>query len=297
MNNETSVILIDRQTFQVQGVNEQARKMIDAALETSALIGRVHNATSQEQAVQAVANLKGMLKQIEDSRIAVKDGPWRLCQAIDAKAHELKAELLAEVERLAGRDKGLISVFQAEQRQQREAAERARLNELQRLENERLERESEANRVAQEAENKRQKELRAIQEAEAKAKTAKARAEFERQRAILEREREIADKEATLKREAQERLDAAERARLEKTVPMVPVLADGQKVKAQWDYEVTNIFDFLRAHPGCCKVETRRTETMDLINRLGMRTIPGLRVFEVHESQIAAAKPQKAINV
>lgn len=70
------------------------------------------------------------------------------------------------------------------------------------------------------------------------------------------------------------------------TLPPEPVRprAEGQVVREEWDFEVVNPFDLVRAHPGCVKIEVRRSEVDALIQaklRSGENPpkIAGLRVF------------------
>lgn len=278
-----SVIVLDRSNFQL-AVAPSWSAVILAALETSALIGTVKDQSTQEGAVIALREIKTVLRSIEDSRAEVKGPVWELGKQIDAKAKQVSSDLVGEATRLTE----LISAFQREQREQREAIERERLVEVQRIESERLEKISIANQVLQAQEEARQKELRAI-ELSALVASAAEQAGLQRQRELIERERQLHESEAAirLRTEANDRIAAQAYLDAMKAAPVV--VADGMSVKPSFDFEVTNIHDFYRSHPGNVKMEVRLAETLDLINRLGMRTVPGLRVFEVHKVKVRAA--------
>lgn len=285
------MMALDRANFQLAVPQEGARRIF-WALEKSSLIGIVKDQTSQELAAVALSEVKAVLRDIENRRTELKSPVWELGKQIDAKAKQISADLAGEAKRVYD----LIDAFQSDQREQREAVERERQAELQRIENERLEKISEANRILQQQANARAEELRAIEQAALKANAAE-QAGLQRQRDLLAREKAVQESEAatSLAAEAKARADA--QAYLDSMRAPVPVVAEGMKVKPSYDFEVVNMHDFYRAHPGNVKMEVRRTETLDLINRLGMRTIPGLRVFEKFAINVRPASAQKAIEV
>ena len=284
-------MVLDRTNFELSVPSDGARRIL-WTLQLSALIGVVKDQTSQEMAVSALREVKGVLREIEDRRTELKSPVWELGKQIDAKAKQISSDLSGESARLTQ----LIDAFQREQREQREAVERERQAELQRIESERLEKISEANRILQQQADERAAELRAIEQASLKASEIE-RADLERKRQIIERERRVQEFEAATNLEAEAKARAASQAYLDSMRAPVPVVAEGMKVKPSYDFEVVNMHDFYRAHPGNVKMEVRRTETLDLINRLGMRTVPGLRVFEKFKIDVRPASAQKVIEV
>lgn len=288
----SSVIVLDRSSFELE-VAPSWSAVILSALENSALIGIVKDQTTQEGAVVALREIKTVLKSIEDSRSEVKSPVWNLCKKIDEKAKQVSFDLQGEGKRLTE----LIDSYQRDQREQREAVERERLAEVQRIETARLEAISAANRILQEQENARQKELRAIEIAALKA-TAAEQAGLQRQRELIERERQLHESEAAIKLQTEAKERAAAQAYLDSTKAAAVVVAEGMSVKPSFDFEVVNMHDFYRAHPGNIKMEVRRAETLDMINRLGMLKVPGLRVFEVHKLKVRSlSKQMEAIEV
>ena len=105
------------------------------ALESSALIGKVRNATENELAVQAQAKLKSVLQMVEASRKTVKAPVIELGRAIDRVASEFINDVKAEDLRI-GR---LIGDFQQLEIAKLKSAEAARLESLTDLEKRREE--------------------------------------------------------------------------------------------------------------------------------------------------------------
>lgn len=261
-----------------------------SALMNSALIGSVRNATTQDAAVEAQKQLKRLMKQVEDSRVEVKGPVWNLCKAIDATAAKFVTELKAEETRIAG----LVEEYQREQLESARRAEMERQHELQRIENERLAAIAEANRIAQEA---------AIAEAMAKAESdrkireaansearAKAEAEAKAQAEAAAAQRAKAEAEALA-------IDAAAKKQVEALpVVVLPMKAEGQVVRDEFDFEVVDIWLLAKMSPGLVKIEASRSEIKEAIKR-GIRSIPGLRIFPVVKSTVRLKQERALIEV
>ena len=106
-----------------------------AALESSALIGRVTNAVEQQNAVDAQTKLQGILTLAEKSRKACKAPVLDYGKRIDAAAEKFCDELKTEMSRISG----LVGSFQQLELARARAAEQARNAELSRLEREKAE--------------------------------------------------------------------------------------------------------------------------------------------------------------
>lgn len=326
MNNE-ALTVTNAQPITSVWFNEPAigerKEMI---LAESALIGSVRNATTQDVAVATQVRLKTMLKEIEDARIEIKEPFLDRCRKIDATAKALALEVAAEEKRIGN----LVSAYQEEQREIARREEVMRQHELQRIENERLERISEANRKAQQAaiaeakakeeaeraareaaaaEARRKEEAdRAIREAanaearaqaEAAAKIAEAAAVAARVKAEGERiAAEARAAEARAQAEAEARAAEAEAQRRVDAVPVpvVPMKSDGQVVKERWTFEVVDIWLLAKMHPGFVRIDVNKQEINEAINR-GIREIKGLRIFKETKSGVRADRGQKLIEV
>jgi hypothetical protein len=116
-------------------VSPAALAMKETALETAALIGRVANASENEQAVIAMKQLAEVAKLTEKARKAVKEPVLQFGKEIDAVAKEFVAEIRDEEGRLAR----LVADFQALEAAKIRAAEALRLKDLADLERRRQE--------------------------------------------------------------------------------------------------------------------------------------------------------------
>jgi hypothetical protein len=96
------------------------------ALESAALIGRVTDATENENAVAAQKEVARVLKSVEDARVAAKKPVLDFGRTIDDAARKFIADLRAEEMRLAR----LVGDFQQLEMAKTRAAEALRIAEL-----------------------------------------------------------------------------------------------------------------------------------------------------------------------
>ena len=275
---------------------EEAKQV---ALNGCALIGAVKNAEQQQEAVNAVREVKAVLLAVERARKQVKEPLLEACRMIDGTATTFKEELLAEELRINTELGNYQQEIVAEARRQ----EQKRQEELRRIEEERL---AEQRRIAEEARKAEEARLAVIRKAEeaaaaerkriseeaaaAKSKADKARLEKERivfeakQRAEAEaRELQRLKDEAARKVE-QDRQDALARQAVEAVGPAVaPQKAKGQVVKPVWTFEVVDIWLLARTNPGLVRIEANTSEINQVI-AAGVRDIKGLRIVEVVKS-------------
>lgn len=128
-----------------------ALELKSKALEVSALIGKVNDASSQEAAVQAQQQLSEALALVEKARVACKQPVLDFGRLIDSKAREFATELKEEQLRIAK----LVGDFQF--------LEQERVRRAQQAENERLAA-LEREKAAELAKAKSHEELDKIQE-------------------------------------------------------------------------------------------------------------------------------------
>lgn len=241
----------------------------NAALEASALIARVQDSGEQDRAVQAQIQLDTLRREVEAARKTVKAPVLDLSREID----RIASEWIQEVHEESARIGFLVADYQALQLKKQQAAERSARLEAERIERERREQEES---VAQQIERERQAAL-------AQAQTIEQQAEIDR--VACERQRE-----------EQERLQAdARRQQLELVAAIKPTdRAEGQSVKQDWDYEVTDVWALARMHPACVELKARRSEILGLL-RTG-HTLTGVRAFQVVKSTTRTLK-QKDVQV
>jgi len=235
----------------------------NAALEASALVGRVTDSGEQDRAVQAQIQLDTLRREVEAARKAVKAPVLDLSREIDRVA----SEWLAEVEDESLRVSRLVADYQAAEIKRREAAERSARLEAERIERERREQEE---AVAQQIERERQAALAAA--------------------TSIEQQDEIDRVACERQREEQERLQADARRQQMELVAAIkpPDRAEGQSVRQDWDFEVVDIWQLARMHPACVEVKARRSEILGLL-RTG-HTLAGIRAFLVVKSTTRTAK-------
>lgn len=118
----------------------EAVALKESALAVAGLIGKVTNATENATAVQAQVELKGILAQAEKARRACKEPVLEYGRKIDDAARSFCDELNAEMARVSL----LVGNFQQLEQAKARAAERARNEELTRLERERAAAEAQA---------------------------------------------------------------------------------------------------------------------------------------------------------
>ena len=279
--------------------NAEAEAAKLAALNATALIGAVKNPVQQQEAVNAVKEVKAVVLTVERARKAIKEPFLEACRLIDARAAEFVQELKEEELRV----NTALGNYQQEIIIEARRAEAKRQAELQRIEEERLAEQrriaaeqAEAERIRLEAERKAaaeaEAERRRIANEAAAAKSKADKARLEKERAAMEarlkadaeaREAQRIKDEAAAKSE-QERQDALAKQAVEAVGPAAQMQkAKGQVVKAEWTFEITDIWLLARMHPGFVRIEPNTSEIKQAIS-LGARDIKGMRIFEVVKS-------------
>lgn len=279
--------LIKIENMQV-GLLSEAYALRDAALEAAALIGTVKTAQENDSATEAMKSVKRVMKQVEDARKAVKGPVWDLCTRIDATAKEFVADLASEELRLAK----AVGNYQQEQLEIQRAAARKAAEEAARIERERMEAqrkiEDEQRRVEAEARAKAAAEMAAARNAADRA-AAEARAKAEQARIAAEAE-------------ARQKIEAERAAQQLQAIPAAIVgnKAAGQVVREVWDFEVSNVWDLVRARPDLVSIEPRRREigeAVALMAATGEPKIPGLRIWKEVKAGVRLGAERKSIDV
>ena len=134
-----------------------------------------------------------------------------------------------------------------------------------------------------------------------------ARLAAARQRDLEEEQRKL-NAELQAKIEANPKIDVAaevakqqemlEQKKAEFTPPSAPIVAEGQSVKQEWDYEVTNIHLLYQARgQECVELTPRRGAIKALINAGGVREIAGLKIYAITKNQVRTTPQRKALDV
>ncbi len=309
MKTDQSLIVSGATQLPVFTLTPEAKSLKEAALTTSALVGKVSNAEQNATAVNAQKELKRISSLFESQRKKLKEPLLEAGRQLD---RTVQAELL-EIEQEYGRISALTSEFQlAEQRRIREEEE------LQRKELERIEREKQAEiaRIAREQREREEAALKVRLEAERKAREEREAAEKlvrdaanAKQRAEAEKARKEAEERARIAQEQQAKVDAELKAQAEKAAAMTaqveekaavatyaesrPIQATretGQVVKTDWDVIVTNPWELAKFHPDCVKIEPLMTPIKAALNE--GRTVRGITATKKTTATVRAGAAQ-----
>lgn len=248
---------------------------------------RIVTSTDQQQdAIAAASLMKGLLRDVEKARVAVKEPVLDAGRKIDAAAKAFSEDMTAEVKRV----EGLASAYQAEQN---------RIAEALRAEEERKQRQQ---REAEEAERQREQAalaaIAAAAEAERRANLAaiaaaaddKAREEAQRKAdedAAARAEEVRINQQAC--REAEEARLEAERDRAMQLHTVVAPKAAGAVVKVLTDYELKDIRALYAARPDLVELSERRSLILAAISIPGHPAIPGIYEFQQTKVQSKAS--------
>lgn len=77
--------------------------------------------------------------------------------------------------------------------------------------------------------------------------------------------------------------------------PIAPIRANGQRVREDWDIQVTDIWALVRAHPVCCSIEPRLSEIRNLLDA-GVK-VAGVTAKRVVKAGVTSGKMRPTIDV
>ena len=133
MSTQLQVVGIGSPSVVISPAAYEAKRV---ALQLAAAVTEVTDLASQTAAAQALATVKGLADQVEQSRKIVKDPVLKIGKEIDSTASTFTTELTIEARRLSL----LVGNFQdAERRKAQQAAEETRKAEQQRIEQQKAE--------------------------------------------------------------------------------------------------------------------------------------------------------------
>ena len=220
-------------------------------LESTALIGRIATRDDQDKAVAVIASARAYTSDIEKARVKCKEPVLEFGRRIDDAAKRAVAKVAAEIDRVSK----LLTAFQMAERARVQAAENARLLEVQRIERER---QAELRRVAElEAETQRKIDNAEKSTLEAKRIEASAREGgpldislgklFTSLNEEVRRQRELAAAQSLEARDAiNSRADEAAKAI---APPLEIAKAKGQRVDDDWEIQIVNTFELMKTNP------------------------------------------------
>lgn len=253
---------------------EHKRQLIAASSE----ITEVTDEGQQQLAISAERDLKNLRTSVEAARQAIKKPVLDLGRKIDSIAADFISDAEKEEKRLAGH----INHYQRQLMDIRREAERKA-----QLERDRIQKEIDDARRAQEAAERVKREseqlARIAQEASTKRERDKAAAESEKLRLEAIRLEDTAFESAL----------AAEST----PQPIIPVSEPpkGLTVKETLDFRIAGSTEWQQrksllatatAFPHLVNITPRRQDILDAINKQGVTSIPGLDIFSEVRSQI-----------
>jgi len=292
----SNITLFQRKDFSVI-TNTEALEAREEAIAVASLVRAVKDDASRDAAVEAQRGIKTLTAAAERDRSTLKKPVLDLGRLIDSTAQDYCLSLQESYTRLDA----MVCEYEEEKRDLARRIEEVRQREIReaaaKIEAERLAAEKERLRI----EAGKQAAIRAAEE-----KAARARNEESRSKAQAEAEKLKAQEAERLKSEESKRIEEAksaadtlEQKRAEMGPPVALNTANGQSVKEEWDYRVTNIHQlYLSRGQQCVDLTEKRGAILALINVDGIREVPGLEIFKVTKNRVSAGRQrQGAIDV
>lgn len=220
---------------------------------------------TRQEVATALSDVNRLLKEVEKGRTEVKAPVLALGRTIDATAEEFSAPLAVAQKRL----QSILTEDAKEQARIAREAEEKRQAELRRQQAEAAAKQAEIDRQAREAEQARL----AAERAEREAKTAEARA------AAQEAARKAAEEASALAAQKEKEAAAAklEQAELLRAAPPAAPKAAGTTVRTSWTFDVVDVHALYKAAPDLVELTVKRADVLALI-RNGTREISGLNI-------------------
>lgn len=254
-SHEPALALVGFKDFSVE-VSKDAEQRKHDALELAATIKQVTNAREQQDAIAAASLIKGLLKQCEEARVAIKKPVLAATREIDDQSKLFCGTLIRDRDRL----EAMMNAFQEQENKRLEAI---------RQEQERL------NREAAEA-------------AEAERRAYVKMMEAERLKSQSTGDTTALTAIQTAADEAAERNAEEARARQQALVAVAPAKAEGARVVHGWEFEVVDLSETYKAMPHLVNLEPR-VAMIKAALPLCNGQIPGIRAWQSTKVQSKAA--------
>lgn len=292
MKEETALIVVSSAALPAFAFANQAAELKEAALQSSALIGRVTNADENSKAVGAQSALKDMLRLVERQRKKLKEPLLEAGRELDRQV----AAWVTELEQEEGRISNLVTQFaEAEARRVREEEElqRRRLAEIERQRNEELRR----LQAEQEAKERAAREAQAAAERAAReAKTAIDREAAKHAAEQAEQQRLAAERAAAESKQREQAIEDQAAAKMyAESRPVQPTREEGQIISYDWAITVTNPWELARCCPDCVKIEPLLTPIKTRLN--AGASVPGVKAEKITKANVRSKKTPLAIDV
>lgn len=292
MNHDLQLITAPAITVGPVTILPEALARKDAALASSALIGKVTNAADNETAAKARAALKAVHRDFEKARVAMKEPALEYGRAVDRAVAPHKDEL----DREDGRVAELVREFALNERRRMAEEERLQRAELERIEREKqqelqriADEQARVEREAREAREAAERLAQAARNIKTKKLAEEARLESER----LQRE---AEKTAQQSKAAAEAVEArAGQAAYYESRPVLPTKARGQSERDDWEVEVTNPYDLAKFHPDCVTITPLIGKVKAALNE--GRVLQGVKARKILTVNQRAARTPAVINI
>ena len=311
---ETTAIVASQRNLPIFSINEPLKLAKAAALEKSALIGKVTDADSKIIAVRAQVELKRLISQIEKARKEAKEPLLSAGRQLD----NLCAAEALDLDKEFGRVSNVVNEFDLAERRRVQEEERIQREELARIEREK---QAEIERLAKEQRDREEAARKAQEEIDRKAREAREAAAKAVRDADSAKERKAAQKlleeaakreaDAATQRQQQEAALAAQRAQTESQTAAIEEKAGdaaycaakpieitkvaGQRLSSNWVITVTQPFVLAKFHPDLVNISPRLGDIKAALNE--GREIKGITAVREHVSGVRLPAERKAIEV
>lgn len=313
-NPENSLIIASQSSLPVFEFNTNAKLAKSKALENAALIGKVTDRDSKIIAVRAQQELKGLINAFEKARVELKEPILNAGRKLD----NLVAAEKLPLEQEFGRVSNVVKEFDdaerrrvlEEERLQRlelERIERETQAELRRIADEQAAKEAEARRVQEEVSRKAAEAQRAAEKLIAEARNKKEREAAHAAQEAARKQQEAA--EAARLRQAEELAKSAQEAANKAAIveeksgdaayaaarPIEITKVAGQRQSSNWVIIVEQPFVLAKFHPDLVDIKPRLADIKAALNE--GREIKGIKAERERISSVRVPPPQKAIDV
>lgn len=249
-------------------VSEDAYAKRNAVIDTADFcLDAITDADTEAEIVNALREINRLLKLAEDGRKEAKTPALDLGRKIDEAAKTFVEPLEVAKKRLSG----IHLTWVTEQQRIAREAEEKRQAELRRQQQEAAAKQAELDRKAREAEAAKAEADRKAREATDPESRAKAQQEA----------KEAADKASAVEAQKQKEADAAKLSQAQVLRAPAPVVSKpaGTSVSSPWMFEVVDLKALHAARPELVDLVVRRNDILTRV-RQGEREIPGLRIYQ-----------------
>jgi hypothetical protein len=312
---ENQAIVASSRTVPVYSINTPIIAAKETALSNSALIARVTGHDSKVLAVRAQKELKTIVAAVEKMRVQEKEPLLQAGRQLD----NLCKAFVLDLEKEFGRISEVVREFDDAERRRVQEEQRLQQQELERIQREkdaeieRLRKEQEAKEV--EARRIQDEKDRQVREAKERADALAREAVNAKQRKIAQEASEAAERDRLAFEQENARLAAAQarqRAELEQRTSQIEEKASdaafvaarpveitrvaGQVTRGVWEITKINDWALIKARPDLVSKIEWDTRALKAELARGVK-LPGVEAREIFKADVRAGRMQEAIDI